>query len=153
VGALTTELSWLEQGGGVELFKVRLNAISPAKKIGSVFTTGANLTAGALLGAGALHATNFWRTALMVDIIKGSPNYSFKLFFAADGSVQPDMSRATFMTQMEAVTPTSMFYTYSAAQTLAVNEATDGILDSINVFYERTGPEIELVDVALARLT
>lgn len=154
VGALTTGVSWLEQDQGAQSYTVAFTSMAPAKKVGATFTLGSNFAGVApTLSAGALHATNHARTLLFVDIIKGSPNYTFRLFATGNAGTAGDRTRAQFLTLMEAQPPSSTGYVYTATQSLAVSEAVDGVLNSINVFYDRTGPEIELCDVALARLT
>jgi hypothetical protein len=123
---------------------------APAKRVGTTTTTGTVLAANAAIGCTAA-ATTADRGMWFVDIIKGSPNYSFQLF-APSNAVAGDQSAATFLTNMEATTPSIVGYSFSAAQTLAVNEGTDGTLDSINISWDHTTPVIEICDIAVARI-
>lgn len=152
-GIITTGGTWLEQDQGAQNYTVQFSGFAPSKKVGAVTTIGSAFAQAVMLGAGALHATSFLRSLIFVDIIKGSPNYSFKLFCDTNPGASGDKTRATFLTQMETQPPSLPGYIYSSAITLAVDESVDGVFDSINIFYSRTGPEIELCDVALARLT
>ena len=153
-GALTTGASWLESDQGGQSYVMAFTSMAPFKKVGASFSGAANFAGVApTIGATALKPAGFLRTMLFVDIVKGSPNYGFKLFASGSVHTAGDRDRATFLTQMEAQPPSSSGYVYTAEVSLAVNEAVDGIFDSVGVFYERTGPEIEISDVALARLT
>lgn len=123
---------------------------APAKRVGSTLTTGTVLAANAAIPCKAASNTAD-RAMISIDIIKGSPNYSFQLF-APNNTVPADMSAASFLTLMEATTPASTSYVFSSAQTLAVNQATDGTLDNINISWDHSSPWIEICDIAVARI-
>jgi hypothetical protein len=120
----------------------------PTKRVGSTTTTGTsllNLVIPNGLGTGQ------GRYIFFVDLIKGSPNYTIKLFCDQTGT-SGDQSAATFLAKMELVTPSLSGYTYSSGQTIAVNESTNGTLDCVNVSWDRTTPVIEICDMAVAIL-
>jgi hypothetical protein len=125
-------------------------SFAAAKRVGSTLTTGAVLFANGAFPCGAASSTAD-RAAIFVDITKGSPNYSINLF-VANNAVPADMSVASFLSTMEVASPVLGTYTYTSAQTVAVNEGTDGTLDSINISWDHSTPFIEICDVAVARI-
>ena len=125
-------------------------SFQPAKKVGSTLTTGTTFVQNAAVQVGAASNTAD-RGCMFVDITKGSPNYSLTLTYL-NNTNSTDISAATFLQQMEVASPVLTNHATSAAQTIAVNEGTDGVLDSINFSWNRTTPFIEICDIAVARL-
>jgi hypothetical protein len=84
-----------------------------------------------------------------VDITKGTPNFSFRLFVHESSSA--DVSLDTFLQKMQEATPSLTNHAYTNAFTLAASE-TDGALNAVNVYWDRATPAIEISDLAVARL-
>lgn len=145
VGMLTNTATWLDNAGGGYY---DTSFFSPAKRVAAVISTGTSF--GQTLIAAPATAAN--RNLFFIDITKGSPNFSFRHFGQATG-VTTDVSAATFLTQMEASTPSLANHTYSSSQTLAVDEATDGFLDSVCIAFDRVSTPIEICDVAVTRFS
>lgn len=121
----------------------------PAKRVGSTITTGSVMS----LGTSTYHADALANAAdrdiFLVDIVKGSPNFTFKIF--ACGTSVADISTATFLAQMEQATPAITNYLGpSAGTTLAVSEGTDGTFDTVNVSWDLTSINVEICDIAVA---
>lgn len=88
------------------------------------------------------------RNLFAVFITKGSP-WSFRLYGRTD-SVGPDMSEAEFFDALKE-NPGLPGYSFSLARTLSVDEETDGFLDHLNVYFDRTSPSMWLSDIAVKR--
>lgn len=153
IGNITTGTSWAINNEGSGSFRSNFVTMAPAKKVGSTLTVGTNFSSVANLGTGAEPTpANLFQAMIFIDITKGSPNYSFRLFGINNPCNGGGNSRAQWETQMVLETPTQANYFYAAAQTVAVNEATDGTLDSINIFNELP-IEIEIWDHGLVRFS
>lgn len=126
------------------------NAWFPIKKVGTTITEGTTFTATATcVGLGAITNTAD-RTLFFLDITKGSPNYTFNVFNNTEATVA-DITLTTFLAQVEVEAAVVANHAFRTAQTLAVNEGTDGTLDHINFHWDRTAPEPEICDIAIAR--
>lgn len=92
------------------------------------------------------------RRVLLVDMIVGSP-YTFRLFYSANAS-DTDVSLSTFLTLMQASTPSILGsnYQYGSAVSLAVDEPTNGIFDSVNCFWDQTASKLEVTALAFSKL-
>lgn len=87
-----------------------------------------------------------------VDITKGSPNFTIGVFQRTNSAGGIDVSLNDLLTQMEASTPSLTDHSFLNTTTLAVDEGADGSFNAVNVHWNRTSPEIEISDVAIARL-
>lgn len=152
VGAISRGGVWTLTDQGSEDYLVSFPEMRAASAQGGLFSIGGNFTAQMDVGCGAQAAIKFLRTMFFVDLIKNAGNFDVKIFFTPSPHQVTDATRASFMTQMVANPPSLVNYTYSAAQSITNNEASFGTLNSVNVFYARTGPEFELQDIAMARL-
>lgn len=112
----------------------------PSKKVGIVQTNGTNLTTLSVTNASSV---NNYRTVLMVEITKGAPNYSFRLFYR-NATTAADYTVTDFTTVMEATSPTLADHTFSAAQTLAVDEGVDGTLTAAQFYWNLTTSDTEI---------
>lgn len=124
----------------------------PAKRVGSTITRGTTLETAWCIGNGAAAATAD-RTLLFAQILKGSPNFSFRLFYRSN-TAPVDISQALFLEQMQVLgTPVVTDHVFSAAQTLAVDEGVNGALNHVHVMWAVPTPEIEIEDLAVARIS
>jgi len=85
------------------------------------------------------------RSGLWMDITKGSPNYSFRIASPSNAAAaQSDLTDAQFLSIMELstladiATVRSDHVVSSIASVLAVDEATNGLLDHLFVYWDRT---------------
>lgn len=147
VGLITNTATW-GYAAGSHYGSIDLVA---AKKVGSTLSTGTSLS-GAAMGIPARAADNVPdRMMLFADIEKGSPNFAFSAFWPGPISVI-DASRAQFLSRMEEATPSAFStHTFTTGGSLAVSEA-DGVLNAINIAWDRASFAAELCDIAVARL-
>lgn len=120
----------------------------PAKRVGSTTTTGTTFFTGNFI---VFDATTANRSARYVDIQKGSPNYTLNIF-GRDQNAASDVSQAQFIAQSALTTPAITNHSLRTAQTIAVNEGTDGTLDHVCIAWDRSGPVIEISDLLLVKL-
>ena len=146
VGCITDAASWGYAAGS------HYGSItwSPAKKVNTTLTVGSSLTT--TMGIPARAADNVAdRMMLMVDIEKGSPNFSFASFWPGPTS-SVDATKANFLSRMEEATPSGFStHTFTTGGSLAVSES-DGTLNAINIAWDRASFAAELCDIAVARL-
>jgi hypothetical protein len=123
-----------------------------AKRVGATITqTASDIVASTTVGlwnqaAGA--GTD--RALFIVEITKGSPNYSFKCLVNI-GAVATDFTREAFLNQLENNPPSATNHQWTAApQTLAVDEGANGTLNAIQCWWDQADVSIELCDIAWA---
>lgn len=145
VGMVSNTTSWVRTA--TEYQAVAYHA---AKRVGTTTTIGSSIGGGTDIGNGAALNTAD-RVIMVVQILKGSPNYSVRNFTWTTGAVA-DQSLITFLAQMELVTPALTGHTFQAYQTIAADE-TGGSFDHLNISWDRTTPEIEICDLAVARFS
>lgn len=145
VGGLSNAASFTNNAGdfyfGTPLFV-------PAKKVVSTLTTGTAFGNGVITTPASIAN----RVPMFIDLTKGSPNFSLRQFILTSGTDLGDVSLSDFLGLMESPAPARTGYTYHAAQTIAVDEATDGYLDSINIAWDRAAAKVQVCDIAVARL-
>jgi hypothetical protein len=123
--------------------------IQAAKRVGTTQTVGGtDLNAAAGMFIGAQPATGE-RYCAFLDIVKGSPNFSFTLF-SKNTSTTLDVTKATFDAQVVTSSPVITSHISGTTRTLAVSEA-DGALNAVNIFWDRGAPKIEISDIAIVR--
>lgn len=122
-------------------------AIRSRKRVGATTTFG---------GAGPF-GTNFklrhasqYGTIWIGEITKGSPNYSFRFFSPPSGSATgANQTAATFNRVAWEMNPVLSGNSWSASQTLAVDESTDGTLNAFALYWNKTGV-LYICDYAVA---
>jgi hypothetical protein len=122
-------------------------AAFPTKLVNTTFTFGTQFTA-----SGTANIYTNVLQMLFVDITVGSPNYSFNCFFPSGGATAPTNTLSDFTTQMITTTPAFANYTYSAAQTVAVNEGTNGVFDSACVWWNQATPTVDIAAWEIYRI-
>lgn len=93
------------------------------------------------------------RKAWLIDVTKGSPNYTINLTAANSTGIGADIPIATFLNQMPVASPSFDSEAAGSAQTLAVNEATNGLFNAINVFWDRSDAALNIAAIAVALLS
>lgn len=124
-------------------------SVAAGKKVGTTTTVGGAISAGAALpnqAAGAGTDRDVW----LVDITKGSPNYTVALFGIAVGPA--DYTSTYFLSQMPLLAPVFGADGVIGSGTVAVNEAVDGTLNAVQVSWNRSDFMLEIVDLAVALL-
>lgn len=150
VGVLTDSASWNRwTSTGPVYYSI---TVKPFKKVGTTETFGTALTSDIripyTLGAVAD------RYLYVIEITKGSPNYSFKIFGIIGNNPQTDYTKTQFLTQLEAAGDMTLIqHAYSGAQTLAVDEGTDGTLNAINLWWDKAAFTMQVSAVGIAQLS
>lgn len=148
VGVITDTVTWQYSGGTNGVYF----GISPKpyKQVNGVDTFGTALSADARL---QFLATNtsccFW----FIEIIKGSPNYTFNIFAniaAVVGGGGPTAGQFLSNLQAAAGGCVQTSHAYGTSQTLAVNEGANGTLNAVNVWWNQAAFFIDLYDVGIA---
>jgi len=124
------------------------NPLYLSKRIGGTLTVGTLLLGGS---CGVPDCTVAARQCLFLDITKGSPNFTCKIFQNSTPSVV-DVTLATYLSQLPLTTPTITGHSQGSGITIAIDEATNGYFNAVNVAWDRTSPAIEISDIAVVKL-
>lgn len=146
-GIRTNNANWTRSATA---YDVTTNAFAPTKKVAAVITDGTVLNTSMKFTNGATAATAD-RQVFFVDVNKGSPNYTFDIFRLTTGSAIADISRTLFLEQMEIAAPAITGHATGTTAAFALDESA-GTFDHLSFFWDRTTPEIEICDIAVARL-
>ena len=138
-------------------------------------TTGAQIgkiVAGTWTTGGAVTATSeslyFWSTQagdgtvgngqkmLAVTFTRAAPNMSVQVFFSENSSTTVSagfpVPRGSFLSQMEAASPAVSQHVSGPVRTFAVDEATHGVLNHVNIWWNRTSPGVWIDDIKVVKL-
>jgi len=122
------------------------NLAYPVKRVNTTTTAGSSVSTSNLLSGDTSLRFN-----LMAEIAKGSPNYNIKFF--VHGTVDSvDISQADFLDLVAATTPVLAGYTWNAGpNNIACDEAA-GAFDTVNLYWDKITPGVEVSDIAIARI-
>jgi len=118
-----------------------------AKRISSTLTIGSIIAS----NFSTQDCTTAARSMLCLDITKGSPNFTFQAFYNQTLPTA-DVPLATYISQLTLTTPAFSNHGFGTAQTLAIDETTNGFFNAVNVAWDRSSPAIELSDIAVVKL-
>jgi hypothetical protein len=149
VGALVNANTWT-RGAGPPVTFYPANVLG-AKRVSTTLTTTTTMHTPASGMIAADPATGY-RVLFFVDITKGSPNFTIGGFVHQSASPS-DVSYDTFRLQAEAASPSLTDHLAMVDRTIAVDEATDGFLDSVNIWWSSSAGLIEISDTAIVRLS
>lgn len=93
------------------------------------------------------------RSALVFQVTRGSPNFSTRIITRT--STTSDVTVPThiqFVTQIVANPPVFLRHTALSSANIAIDEATNGVLDHVNVWWNRTAPALFINDIAVTRI-
>lgn len=119
-----------------------------AKRIGSTTTVGSQMTGDFQF----IMANTVKATAFMLDITKGSPNFTYALLWA-DQTGTAHVTSDTLLAQLPLASPSISSHGYTGNFTQAIDEATNGYFNAVNISWDRTSPAIEISDIAVVRLS
>lgn len=129
-----------------------------AKKVGSTLTLGSG-TGIAISGVQAAPSSK--RSAFIVEIVKGAPNFTINICRPnaapvndiATSNVLKQAMEATLMTDAATILATATGGTYGGTPTgtVAVSEGTNGYLDAICVAWDRSSPALHISDIMWAK--
>jgi hypothetical protein len=144
IGVISTQSSWAR--GGVGFAPVSFAAMT---YVGTTLNAPTNTTTNPAVPW--VNTSSPCRQLFLIDIAVGSPNYVVTTVYWAPGSVG-DVPSGTFYTAMLVPVPSIIGSTYNtdAPRSLAFSEATNGTLNAVNVWWNRTDCAIQVTDVAVA---
>lgn len=142
VGIITNDATWTRSTSQT---RYTVNPVDIAKNVDGVLTTGSSISTTLVL------TTGFWKL-LLVDITKGSPNFTVNMVLFPNANSTTDASEANFLAKMMDDVPAFTNHTAGSAQTIAVNEGTDGTLDHVNFWWDNA-TAMNLADIAVRRFS
>lgn len=121
------------------------------RRIGTTTATGSALNDNQVQYNRLLTKRHLW----FVDITKGSPLYTVRLYYCNQEGASTDVTKAQFLQYSTVATGASTAlgsnYLWGTAQTIAVSEDS-GSLDSVCVAWDLILPTINIYDFAVVRL-
>jgi hypothetical protein len=97
-------------------------------------------------------ATESGTHPLIIEITKGSPNYSLRILSKqASGFI--DTSLATMVGVVNMNTPVLANFTWAAAQTVAVDEAANGTLNAVCFYWAEDVYNMEVSDILVLKMS
>ena len=122
-----------------------------AKKVGTTLTTGAAAWGSTFLPF-LFDATTASRSVIFLDILKGSPNYTFATMVHDQLGSVGDVSLYTYLSRIILATPTVANHNRNTGVTLAVSESA-GTFDSVGISWDHSDALIEISDITVVRLS
>lgn len=93
------------------------------------------------------------RKLFFVDITRGSPNFTvFCSLFSTSLTGSTDISDAIFVTQSVSGVPAATSHQAATAQTIAVDEGTNGTLDHVNIWYNQVAAPLRIANFRVFRV-
>ena len=149
-GLKSTDSSWLRVTSSPAAYAMS-NATTPpqiTKKVNTTVTIGGAWDQSPRL----INVTTENRSCLFADITKGSPNFTVALF-SRNVNTASDVTLETYLTNVELSSPSVTNHIMSNNQTQAIDEATNGYFNAVNIGWDRTSPVIELSDIAVVKIS
>jgi len=154
VGVRTEATSWTRSGTSYYSASGGGTSLRSIKRVGSTITSGGAIGSSYAFNCNNNAASAALRWLYFVDITKGSPNYTLDVF--VNGAVSAvDISAADFLLYAPNASPTVSGHSFAGGtpSTVAVDEATNGTLNCVNLHWDQVDPKIELSDIAIVRLS
>jgi hypothetical protein len=146
--------SWLWNAGAPAYFNTQ-STWKLTKSLSGVVTDAAH---GGGAGFYFSSAVDTIRSALLVDITKGAPNYTINSAGPqSTGAAQTDVTDALFLTMMEATNLSDVStivtgYAANVAGTIAFDEVA-GLLDSICIYWDKTATPCEISSIRYRKIS
>lgn len=131
-------------------------APKPCTRVGSTLTDGTAFGSTGPWGSAALTTA---RSALIIQVTKGSPNFTIEAVFATNATgAQADINDTKFLDMMESLTMADAAsiqsgYNAMAGVSMAVNEAANGYLNTMLIYWNRTSVPLEVSAVRHRRIS
>ncbi len=127
------------------------NIYRAAKRIGSTLTIGSDITGGYTDVGLAVDCTTQNRQVICLDITKGNPDFTIGGIMKYPNTAA-DISLAAYLSGISVATPGFTNHTQFAGVTLAIDEATYGYFNAVNIAWDRSSPAIEISDLNVVKL-
>lgn len=124
------------------------NVWSVATKVGTTLTVGSTILSSFLPQAAN---TTALQEMLFVDVIKGSPNYTIKMFGPNQNGPIGVAGSSDFFTQVVADPPSYSDHGYTGGVTIAASEAA-GAFNAVTCWWSNTVVLLEINDMAVVLL-
>lgn len=150
LGIISTSATWIF--GAVGIFNYTTGFAAAQYINGSLTTAGAQSMR---VAAGANAAPSGVRRLLFVDMVKSGSNVAVSALWCSATVAAPDVLAADYLEIMErsgALTGITN-HTYLSVGTLAVNEAVNGYLDTVNLWWSDGTTTIEDCDIGFRVLS
>lgn len=127
--------------GNIPYYSVNFQTL---KREVNVFTAGTSGAASSLVIYGL---SNYFMFS--VDVDKSNPNTTVVSVFSPNNATTGiyNVTQAQFLTAMEAAVPAMTGYAYSSLAPVVINEATNGVLDAVNIYWGRSRAQVVITDV------
>lgn len=151
-GFLSVDSSWSRStSGGVGYYSIdSATGGAPQKKINTT------ITSGGVFGTVApiiTDATAAWRSAFLLDITKGSPNFTFANLRVRSNTTIADITQTDFLTEIENAAPSFANHSSNGSSTVAIDESTNGFFNAVGIAWNKTAALIELSDLAIVKIS
>jgi len=153
VGTRTKSASWTRTADAIDYWEIPTGNAVAAKRVSTTWTEGSAFNGGEGVywyrksEAAAGHATLF-----IVEIAKGTPNFTLKLMYPGPASESDqNASLSDLMTQIVAGTPSKTGSTWSSGVTIACSES-DGTLDHVTVGWDRSEATFTVFDIVISKI-
>ena len=147
VGLNITDANWVyASGGSANTYIYNCGTCFAFKNVGGVSTNGLSSTP---LVVATSNNENGLSSGVFVDITKGSPNYTIQAWCAT--TTAATITEATYETASIAGVPTTGFYGFLTARTIAFDESA-GTLDSVFVYHNQAAAYARVKQLRVVRL-
>jgi hypothetical protein len=139
---------------GPPAYNSHANSWRSVKKIGATETLITNANA---IKASA--APTSARSVMMIQFVKGAPNYTIDFVTPNTvAAVQTDITDSLFQQMMEALNMSDANsivsgYAASGAQAVAIDTATNGVFDALNIYWDKTAANVEVSQVRFRKIS
>lgn len=149
MGSISNAAGWARSTSPVryDLNDGVTNSFFASKRIGSALTVGSLIQGG---NCQWKEVSLGIRSVYILQITKGSPNFTLVNMI---NNATADVSLDTYLSQLSLSTPAFTSHTWGGSTTIAIDEATNGYFNAINIAWDRTSPAIEISDLAVVKMS
>lgn len=150
-GIRTNPATWTYAAASPDSLSCGTNAFYATKRVSSTWTNSTNpINSGNLLAYRTSELSEGNASALIVEINKGSPNYTAKATYP--NTTFSNVTIDTWLTQVVAVTPSiTNHLSWPSAQSVAFDEVA-GTLDHICIGWDRSEASLDIYDICVVKM-
>lgn len=158
VGLITATATWARNAPSPVWYNLATGSMY-AKKINSTIST----VAGTNVSVGVSGQPNLRRNIILVDILKGSPNFTITICMPSGVAITGDVTQSAHLAEAmskSALTDAATYiasietgsYVGNATGALAVDEGANGFLNAVCVAWDRSSPSLNISDLMWAKM-
>jgi hypothetical protein len=151
IGAITDQPMW-NRVDNIYQLGAGPTSVRACTRVGTTLTLGAGLMTDPLFAQTQWTVNPAKRQPMFLDITKGSPNFTIKLFQPSADAFSSDVSLIDLKLQVIADTPTLSFLTLNNDPVEIAASESPGVFNAINVSWDRPTPFFYFSDFIVARL-